>query len=401
MKKISMLLGTAILSSTVVIADEEISPADVIGNTLNSICQPNITANQNTALSISCSEIGIGIPGPGGGNGNNAGSAGVSTGILNSTIYSDRNTKSIKERKEELQKKAASGDILSNERFGFFASGKMTETERENTTLETGYEADTHGLTVGMDYFFSDQFVAGIAVDYADTDLDYNSNAGGSDYEGVSVITYGSFEAGNGFSLDGYLGWTGIDYDIQRNISMASQSPAGTTLNTVANANTEANKVLTGLNLAYNMNFNAIEFTPSLSLDYSGTYLDAYAESNVRGLALRYDSQDIQSFKSNLGFNSSYSISMPWGVLVPQIHGGYIHEFLNHRRTIHASFVQDITNTDMQFKTDKPDRDYFVFGGGISSVLTHGVQLFVDYERTEGHRYLNSFTVSGGVRLAF
>lgn len=398
---ITVLFSVALFSSTTTLASPsgDISPADVITNALPAICAANFAADPNTALSTTCQTF-LGLAGgPGGGNAGNAGSAGISTGVLNSTIYSDRHKKAIRKRKEELQ--AASGDILSGERLGFFASGKMTETERENTTLETGYESDTHGFTVGMDYFFSDQLVAGIAVDYADTDLDYSGNAGNSDYESVSVITYGSFNANNGFSLDGYLGWTGIEYDIQRNMRLASIIAGAPILNVAAKADTEANKVLVGINIAHNLNFNAIEFTPSLKLDYSGTFLDGYTESDSNGLALKYDNQDVQSFKSNLGFDSSYAISMPWGVILPQIHAGYVHEFLDHRRTIHASFVQDITNTDLQFKTDKPDRDYFVFGGGISTVLAHSVQLFVDYERTEGHRYLNSYTVSGGLRVGF
>ena len=92
---------------------------------------------------------------------------------------------------------------------------------------------------------------------------------------------------------------------------------------------------------------------------------------------------------------------MPWGVLIPKIKAGYVHEFLNNRRAISVSFVEDASSTKLHFDTVKPDRDYVVICGGISSVLTHSVQMYVDYERIEGHRYLNSYTVSGGVRVAF
>ncbi len=374
------------LSATVSNATE-ISPTAVIDNALKEIC-PTILSSSND-LAVTCGIISLSSSSDNGG----------SAGNLSSTIHLDRVHKKIETRNKTNQKRSASGDILSSERFGFFASGKMTETERQSTTLENGYESDTHGFTVGLDYFFTDQFVAGIAFDYANTDLDYNNSLGNSDYDSTSVIAYSSFNANNGLSLDGYLGWTGIQYDLQRNISVALT--AGGTLNTTAKADTEANKFIAGINLAYNLNVNALTLTPSLKLDFSSTYLDEYAESEDNGLALKYDNQDIQSFKSVLGFDSSYAISMPWGVFIPQIHAGYVHEFLDRRRTVHASFVQDITIFDLQFETDKPDRDYFVFGGGISTVLAHSVQLFVDYERTEGHRYLNSFTVSGGVRVGF
>jgi len=371
----------------------ELSPATVVQQALeNDVC----TGTVGLELAATCATI-ASTPSGGG----NAGSAGASTGVLNSTTYSDRaHKKSIEEREKELKEKGTgSGDILSGERLGFFVSGQMTETERKNTTLETGYESDTNGVTVGMDYFFTNQFVGGLAISYSDTDLDFNSNAGFSDYESVSVTTYANFMVNNNFSIDGYVGWTGIDYDMQRNISLTNAG--GTPITDNGNADTEANKILAGLNFYYKLNFNALAINPSLKLDYSGTFLDGYSETTTgtTGLALQYDSQDVQSFKSNLGFNSSYDISIPWGVIIPQIHAGYVHEFLDDRRVVHASFVQDVTNFDLQFQTDKPDRDYFVFGGGISAVLVHSVQLFVNYERIEGHRYLNSYTVSGGVRV--
>ena len=138
-----------------------------------------------------------------------------------------------------------------------------------------------------------------------------------------------------------------------------------------------------------------------LRLDYSGTYIDDYSESGGAGLAMKYQSQDIQSFKSTLGFDTTYAVSAPWGVVLPRIQAGYVHEFLNERRTVHASFIQDTGNFDLQFETDKPDRDYFVIGAGVSTVLAHSAQLFVNYERIEGNRYMNSYTVSGGVRVSF
>ena len=389
----------SILSSSSVFADT--SPAEVLNESWDFVCPG--TSDSGSDLEARCDEIGGGtIGGIEAGTGNNAG---VSTGVGNSTTYLDRHhKKAIEERQEKLKKQGAAGDILSGERLGFFSSGKLTEIDRKDTVLETGYDSDVLGFTVGMDYIFSEKFVAGLAVGYSDTDLDYNGNVGSSDYESVSVLTYANFSVNDDFSIDGYLGWTGIDYDLTRNISYAITPCCNQSIppvNTVANADATANKILAGLNFSYSLSYDALKVTPLIKLDYSGSFIDSYAESGGDGLALRYQDQNIQSFKSTLGFDTSYAVSVPWGVILPRVKAGYVHEFLDQRRTIHASFVQDATNYDLQFSTDKPDRDYFVIGGGISAVLTHSVQLFVDYQRVEGHRYFNSYTVSGGVRAAF
>lgn len=151
----------------------------------------------------------------------------------------------------------------------------------------------------------------------------------------------------------------------------------------------------------YSVYVEGFSVTPSIKADYSGTFIDSFRETGGQGYDFDYQDQEVHSFKTNLGFDVAYNVSVPWGVLIPRVKAGYIHEFLYHQRTIKASFVDDASSYTLKFDTDKPDRDYFIVGGGVSSVLTHNVQMYVDYERIEGHRYLNSYVVTGGVRLAF
>jgi len=399
-KNLGFAFVTLLVSSGSVLATSSVSgdksPGEVINESWAFVCPG---AEKGSELEARCAGVnggdGAGIEA---GVGNNAG---ISSGVGNSTIYSDRqHKKAIDDRQEELKKQGAAGDILSGERLGFFTSGKLTEIERESTVLETGYESDMQGVTFGLDYFFTNKFVAGLAIGYSSTDLDYSGNSGSSDYENVSVLAYGNYRVTDNFSVDGYVGWTGVEYDLKRNVSY-NLTCGCDVVNSVAHADTEADKILAGMTLAYTLSQNELSITPLIKLDYSGTYIDDYKESGGAGLAMKYQNQDIQSFKSTIGFDVSYAVSVPWGVILPKVKAGYVHEFLNHRRTVHASFVEDTTSYDLKFQTDQPDRDYFVLGGGVSAVLTHSVQLFVDYERIEGHRYMNNYTVSGGVRVGF
>ncbi len=323
-----------------------------------------------------------------------------SSSLGNAAHLSDEYQKDrVKKRLQELEAESA-GDILDTERLGFFASGKTTQTDRITTRFETGHDSDLVGATIGVDYFFTDKLVAGIALGYSDTDVVSYNNSGRTDLDAISTLAYANYAVTDDFSVDGYVGWTGIDYDITRNISY-NLTCGCDTITSTARGQTNADKINAGIGASYRWNYDALSITPHLKLDYTGIFIDGYTETGGAGLALNYQEQEIQSLKTTAGIDFSYAISIPWGVIVPNASAAYVHEFSDNSRTIHTSFVQDTSSYDIAFDTDKPDRDYMVMSAGVSAVLPHGVQLFVDYERVELHRYIDSYTVSGGVRVGF
>ncbi len=84
---------------------------------------------------------------------------------------------------------------------------------------------------------------------------------------------------------------------------------------------------------------------------------------------------------------------------MPQMRVYYVHEFMNDARSIASALT--LAGSNRTGKTDDPDRNYMLWGGGLSTVLGYGVQLFVDYEQLSAHRFLDSWTVSGGIRMEF
>jgi uncharacterized protein YhjY with autotransporter beta-barrel domain len=101
------------------------------------------------------------------------------------------------------------------------------------------------------------------------------------------------------------------------------------------------------------------------------------------------------SLTSTLGFQGSVAISTSFGVVVPQVSAEYVHEFLNDRRTIHASS----NGAPVDFVTDPPDRDYFNVGGGVVFVLPDGISPFLNYTAEVANRFEEVHTVTLGVRL--
>jgi outer membrane lipase/esterase len=60
---------------------------------------------------------------------------------------------------------------------------------------------------------------------------------------------------------------------------------------------------------------------------------------------LSYEDQEEDSLTVTPGVQLLYAISTDFGIVVPQISGEYVHEFLNDQQTIHVVSVTDPTVT--------------------------------------------------------
>jgi uncharacterized protein with beta-barrel porin domain len=94
---------------------------------------------------------------------------------------------------------------------------------------------------------------------------------------------------------------------------------------------------------------------------------------------------------------------MPWGVLVPQAHGTWHHEFKDDSRTITTSFLGDGAAAPNQFSivTEGSDRDYYTVGVSLNTSFSHGASAFVAYNTLLGYRDIDSHRVTFGGRLEF
>src|SRR4030095_3026638 len=97
--------------------------------------------------------------------------------------------------------------------------------------------------------------------------------------------------------------------------------------------------------VVYDLRLGAFAATPYARMDFFHLEINGYTESGADGLNLKINKQNTESLLSVLGTRLSYAVSMPFGVLVPQIRGEWRHELLNDQRSIRAQFVNDPLNT--------------------------------------------------------
>ena len=307
--------------------------------------------------------------------------------------------------------------LFSSGRLGFFANGIHSSGDKDATSRESGFDFDIIGVTAGVDYRLSKQFILGLALGYMSTDIDLDSDGGGLDSDAYSVSLYGTYYVSDAFYIDSIAsaGWT--DNDVARTIryNIRELTPDGVPTGAMVNVNQTASGDFDGrwvafsIGTGYDFNFDALTIGPLIRFNYIHVDLDRYEEQISgtgagSGLALTVDDQDIVSITLVLGGQASYAISTPVGILLPYVRLEWEHEFEDDRRTITASFSEDPTPdiaTKIRLQTDGPDRDFFNVAGGLSFTLRGGLAAFFEYERVLGLDDVRANNFAFGVRIEF
>lgn len=298
--------------------------------------------------------------------------------------------------REALATGAAGDD--GGPRFGVYLSGTVGTGEVDNTSRLLGFDYDMGGLTVGGDVTF-DMVAFGAAFSWLRSDADYKRNAGYVKSDSYNGSIYATVFPLEGLYLDGIVTFGGTDYDTKRTIQY---SVPGDTVNTSANGNPDGNQVAVSGGIGYDIATGGFTVTPYFRAAYGRIEIDGFSESGGDGWALRYDSQNIDSVTTTLGGEFAYAFSLPFGVLVPQVRGEWIHEYEDDDRKVPVLFKGNTSTSDkFRLVTDDPDRDYFTVGGELAATFARGFGAFAAYEALLGYDDVESHKVTFGGRVEF
>lgn len=301
-------------------------------------------------------------------------------------------------RRLRQRQAAASADAGGAHGLSLFGSADYQKFDKDTTRFEAGFERDTVGGTIGVDYLFRSGLVLGTAVSYAHEFGDYDGVGGGFDHDAYGILVYGSVVPFAGLFVDGVAGYTRKNYGFDRR---ASYSDPSNTVGGSTSGDTDGNEFKVGINTGYDFFLGRFTVGPRAGVLYRETTMDSFRESGGTGLELAYDNQNIQSLITTVGVYGSVALSTGFGVIVPQATAEYVHEFLDDQRSVGFSLVQDPQGARFLFQTDRPDRDYFNLGVGVVMVLPNGLQPFLNFRELVGYKDRNSHTVSLGLRVPF
>ncbi|WAK00370.1 autotransporter family protein [Methylobacter sp. YRD-M1] len=290
---------------------------------------------------------------------------------------------------------AAGDEPLRDSPLGFFLKGQIKFGDKNRTLNEKGFDLETKGITLGIDYQFSDALIMGMAAGYGHTNTDFNSNGGDMTTQSGDFAVYGSYFLPQDFYVDWVASYAIHDYEMNRRIAYPGMI-------TTATSNPEGDQYGGSVGVGKDIYIGSFFISPYLRGEYIETTIDQYTEQGGAGFALNVADQSISSLTSTLGSQFSQSISMPWGILAPGARFEWVHQFEDSARAIQSQFVSAPAGMGyFTTLTDSPDRDYFNLGASIAATLPEGRSAFFRYETRLGQANISNHILELGVRIPF
>ncbi|HOT41133.1 MAG TPA: autotransporter domain-containing protein [Syntrophorhabdaceae bacterium] len=276
-------------------------------------------------------------------------------------------------------------------KWGFFVRGSTVLGDKGTSPDEVGYKFTTTGITIGSDYRFSNNFIAGVMAGFYNSKTDISDAGSKVKLDGYTLGLYKSYYTG-GFYSDAFINYSYNRYDNTRRIVFpgidrtATSKPSGHQFAAYGGA-------------GYDFKKGNLSFGPTLSLQYVYLNLDSYTESGAGALNLDVERQTGNSFQSNIGGRMTYKWQTKNAEYLPSIWASYGHEFLNNSKTIDVSLSQG--SSVVGIETASPDRNFVSLGAGITAVLKNNAQIFCNYNFQAGNSRYIAQTINAGLRLQF
>ena len=305
-------------------------------------------------------------------------------------------------------------------RWGAWITGRVVFGEKDPTTNQVEYDFDTAGVTFGLDYRFTNEFVAGVAVGYANTDAKLGQNDGELDSKGYSVSLYGTWFKSDRFYMGGSLGYGSNDYDHQRNVRYTIERPERGAdflpdfvfdVDQTLGAEYDGSQFSASLSGGWDFNRKGWTFGPTLSVSYVNVDVDDYDEfllsSNMpqafasSGWAVHIDDQNYESLQPAIGFAFTKAVSASWGVFIPQGYVDVISEMKDSGTLITGQFIGDFNDARFALETDDFEETFVRAGLGFGLILKNNKSAFLMVDGDFGRDLLSTYYINAGFRWQF
>jgi outer membrane autotransporter protein len=295
----------------------------------------------------------------------------------------------------------ASSDADSwGEKWGLWMRGNYSFGSKDQDALSPSFDADQYALLAGLDYRFSANAVAGAALAYGNSTVEFNpSDEGGLDTESWALSLYGSLYAARNFYFDAIVNVADARYDAERNITYVDGFGL---VDTDARGETGGMTLSAGVSGGYDFLIGGLTLSPTLGVFYIDAQIDEFTESGAGGLNLIYDEQTFTSLTGTLGLRATFAWNLPWGVLLPHLRVDFVREFEDEVDVFGIRFAADpnaASTPPILVETENLDTSYWRLALGLSAQFRYGISSYVEYQRLEGFDLVSFQDVSLGLRF--
>ncbi len=278
-----------------------------------------------------------------------------------------------------------------NQKLGVFVNGDFNFGNQDATALNSGFDFDTKGVTVGADYKVTNDLALGLAFNYEHNSSDLNNDRGNVSIDSYSLSAYGSYSKDRLYA-DAVINYGWNSFDIERSIKVTGFR--------AATANTNGNQFSIRFNSGYNFGENQLAVGPMIGVRYTKVTIDGYSERNGSILNLNVGDQKADSVILNVGAQLSYDFRSPSATVTPYIAANYEHEFANGSREITTELVTQ-PGIPNRTRTGEPDRDFVRLSAGVQTQFLNNLSIGVGYETILGKQDVTDHAVQARIRYQF
>ncbi len=298
-------------------------------------------------------------------------------------------------------------DIAEGSRWALFGSFAYSNSDRDDTAFERGYDDNGNTYLIGVDYRFNNRWTGLVALQRESRDIDFNSFSGGmeSDTDMISAVL--AYAAPNGFSANLSLNAGQSESVLRREISYTLVLNAGqpnestVTINSEGFSESESSMRGADLNLGWEQAKGEWALRYNGGLSWLRTDVGRIAEDNNVGLDFLVFKQEVTSLQASLGFEAARTISSKSGVFQPYFRAVWRHEFEDDPRRIFNAFRGGDQIFRLSYVTGEPDRNFGDLGVGVAAVFPRGWQAYAGLQRTIAHSQLEETRFDIGWRREF
>ncbi|MDQ7986348.1 autotransporter outer membrane beta-barrel domain-containing protein [Pseudomonas sp. G34] len=276
---------------------------------------------------------------------------------------------------------ASSGSAFSE--TGFWVQGHDSDLRQGRRSGIAGYDADSRGLSLGIDGKLDEQWTLGVA--YSNLDTKVSGRTGNKSEIDSQVLTlYSGFEQGPVF-VDTSLSYGFNDNASKRNI-------AGTR----AKGDFDSQSLALNLEAGYGLHTGSVTLEPRVATRYSRLDIDSYREKGSSA-ALAVSSQRYEAIELGAGARLASQFSVGQGTLEPELKLMAYHDFAADRASSTSSFV--LGGSSFVTHGASPARDSYEASLGVNYRLG-ALSLGAGYEHV-GRSGFDADTLRAKVRYDF
>lgn len=272
------------------------------------------------------------------------------------------------------------------DRWGSFFTGTGQVTRVGRTDNARGYDLNTGGVTVGVDYQVTPNLAVGVSLGYANTGARLVDD-GKVDVNSGKLGVYATYFTG-GFHADAALGSGFSSYETRR-----------TALGGTARGKTEGLELSALAGAGYDWHLEEFTLGPIASVQYTYVGLDEFTERGSLA-PLTVTSQHEESIRSTLGFKTAYDWTV-WGLLVrPEIRAAWRHEYGDRSFSMDSRLASGAGGI-FTVEDAETGRDSLQLGVGVTVLWSETKMVYLFYDGELLRKEYDAHNLSGGLRLTF